>query len=150
MIKQSLQQLVSWWLYISQSETQYSASLRLNIPPETQYFASRRLNTVSSRFNNPSDSILCHILRVRDSIFYQRLNTLPVSDSIFCQSTIQYSASDSIFWVTDSIFCESEIQYSASQRWMDGWIKLIVGFQPLMVISPTASCWCVCTGPVLY
>ncbi len=34
--------------------------------------------------------------------------------------------------------------------WMDGWIRLIVGFQPLMVISPTASCWCVCTGPVLY
>ncbi len=33
---------------------------------------------------------------------------------------------------------------------MDGWIRLIVGFQPLMVISPTASCWCVCTGPVLY
>ncbi len=32
---------------------------------------------------------------------------------------------------------------------MDGWIRLIVGFQPLMVISPTASCWCLCTGPVL-
>ncbi len=32
---------------------------------------------------------------------------------------------------------------------MDGWIRLIVGFQPLMVISPTASCWRVCTGPVL-
>ncbi len=30
-----------------------------------------------------------------------------------------------------------------------GGIRLIVGFQPLMVISPTAS-WCVCTGPVLY
>ncbi len=29
--------------------------------------------------------------------------------------------------------------------WMDGWIRLIVGFQSLMVISPTASCWCVCT-----
>ncbi len=27
---------------------------------------------------------------------------------------------------------------------MDGWIRLIVGFQPLMVISQTASCWCVC------
>ncbi len=26
---------------------------------------------------------------------------------------------------------------------MDGWIRLIVGFQPLMVISPTASWWCV-------
>ncbi len=28
---------------------------------------------------------------------------------------------------------------------MDGWIRLIVGFQPLMVISPTASCRCVCS-----
>ncbi len=34
--------------------------------------------------------------------------------------------------------------------WMDGWIRLIVGFQPLMVISPTASCWCVCTRPAFY
>ncbi len=33
---------------------------------------------------------------------------------------------------------------------MDGWIRLIVGFQSLMVISPTANCWCVCTGPILY
>ncbi len=32
-----------------------------------------------------------------------------------------------------------------SYWWMDGWIRHIVGFQPLMVISPTASCWCVCT-----
>ena len=33
---------------------------------------------------------------------------------------------------------------SFQASWMDGWIRLIVGFQALMVISPTASCWCVC------
>ncbi len=32
---------------------------------------------------------------------------------------------------------------------MDGQIRLIVGFQPLMVILPTAN-WCVCTRRVQY
>ncbi len=37
----------------------------------------------------------------------------------------------------------SSATFWLAQVWMDGWIRLIVGFQPLMVISPTAS-WCVC------
>ncbi len=47
--------------------------------------------------------------------------------------------------VLTDLFLENKLSIN-----MDGWIRLIIGFQPLMVISPTASCSSLCTGPVLY